>query len=220
MKVKFFAAIMAMSICLAACGPKESTPQEQTSEESMPEELTSEELENYSVYLRGWDCYGFLLSSYDDVREADLGEVFYSGAGLAEQPGEEAVEAYLQEVGQEEVHTDLICIPAAKMDELLIEKTGYSLQEMRDAGNDLQTVYLEEYDAYFGEAGDTNYLSVTCISGTENADGTVTLECESGMEDGEDYSIVHQCTVTLDRDTGRFVRNVITDGYKAGEHLH
>lgn len=219
MKVKFFAAIMAMSICLAACGPKESTPQEQTSEESMPEELTSEELtseelENYSAYLRGWDCYGFLLSSYDDVREADLGEVFYSGAGLAERPGEEEVEAYLQAAGQEEVYTDLICIPATKMDELLIEKTGYSLQEMKDAGNDLQTVYLKEYDAYFGEAGDTNYLSVTCTSGTENADGTVTLECESGMEDGDDYTIVHRCTVTLDRDTRRFISNVITDGYK------
>ena len=66
MKVKFFAAIMAMSICFVACGP-------------------------------------------------------------------------LQEVGQDEVYTDLVCIPAAKMDELLIEKTGYSLQEMRDAGNDLQT---------------------------------------------------------------------------------
>ena len=141
MKMKFFAAIMAMSICLVACGP-------------------------------------------------------------------------LQEVGQDEVYTDLVCIPEAKMDELLIEKTGHSLQEMRDAGNDLQTVYLEEYDAYFGEAGDTNYLSVTCTSGTEREDGTVTLECESGMEDGGDYSIVHRCTVTLDRDTGRFISNVITDGYK------
>jgi hypothetical protein len=207
MKVKNTVAILIASLCLMACGAD--------SAESLPRELTAKEIEDYNTYLKGWDCYGFLLSSYDDVRNVNLDQVFYSGAGLSEQPQEEEVEAYLQEIGEKEVFTDLFYIPAAKVDELLLEKTGYSLQDMQDVGNDLHMVYLEAYDAYFTEAGDTNYMSITCTSGTENADGTVTLECESSMEDGEDYTIIHRCTVTLDKDTRQFIRNDITEGYFA-----
>jgi hypothetical protein len=131
---------------------------------------------------------------------------------LSEQPDEAAVEAYLAEVGQEELYTDLFYVPAEKVNALLLEKTGDSLQDMEDAGNAMQMVYLEAYDAYFAEVGDTNYIAITCTAGTENADGTITLECESGMEDGDDSTGTLRCTVTLDKETRRFISNKITGG--------
>jgi hypothetical protein len=241
MKAKLIMTILAMSMCLMACGVNESTNTEESpntsenvqleveseydeaaqsgDEESLPRELIQAELADYNAYLREVNCYGFLLSSYDDVRNVNLDEVFYSGAGISEQPGEEEIQAYLQAAGQDEVYTDIFYIPAAKIDELLLEKTGYSLQDMKDAGNELNMIYLEEYDAYFTEAGDTNYMPVECTYGTKNADGTVTLECQAGIEsdDGDttSYTIIHKCTVTLDENTKQFIKNTITDGYYA-----
>jgi hypothetical protein len=190
-----------------------SEPEKAPAEENFPRELEAEELADYSEYLKRRDCYGFLLSSYDDVRNVNLGEVFYSGAGIDRQPTSDETEAYLQAVGQEELFTDLICIPAADMDQLLLERTGYTLQDMQAVGNDVNMTYMEACNAYFNEVGDTNYLQITCTSGTEDADGTVTLECESAMEEGEAAVMVLKCTVTLDQATKRFIRNEVTDGY-------
>jgi hypothetical protein len=182
------------------------TQAETATEKNTVTELTQKELTEYSNYLSERDSYGFLLSSYDDVKNVNLNEVFYSGAGVSEQPGEEEKAAYLKETGEEELYTDLFYISTEKIDQVLQEKTGYTLQDMENAGNKLDMVYLEAYDAYFQEAGDTNYIQITCTAGTENADGTVTLECQSGDEN----NMVHQCTVTLEKGTRQFIKNKVT----------
>jgi hypothetical protein len=241
MKAKRIAAVLAVSICLTACGVNGSKtaaennladnlqdlPEKESEtladagaeavqpEEALPRELTEQEKEDYSAFLRRMDCYGFLLSSYEDVRKVNLNEVFYNGAGVDKQPEEEEIKAYLEAAGLEEVFTDLIAIPAADANAILLERTGYSLQDMQNAGNDLNMIYLDAYDTYFQQVGDTNYMRITCISGTENEDGTVTLECEAGEGEGDDYILEHQCTVTLDKETGHFISNEITGGYYA-----
>jgi hypothetical protein len=241
MKMKNAVVLFAVALCLTACGAKQETQTEvqtetqteaqteagteipteaqtetqtETGTETQAEtatELTKEELTEYSNYLSQRDSYGFLLSSYDDVKNVNLNEVFYSGAGVSEQPGEEEKAAYLKETGEEELYTDLFYISTEKIDQVLQEKTGYTLQDMKNAGNNLDMVYLEAYDAYFQEAGDTNYIQITCTAGTENADGTVTLECQSGDEN----NMVHQCTVTLEKETRQFIKNKVTGGYYA-----
>jgi hypothetical protein len=234
MRAKMMVAILVTVACFTACGNKadeaantqselqveEQTEaksekietSEATGEDVMPRELTESELTAYSEYLSGRDSYGFLLSSYEDVKDVDLGQVFYSGAGLSEQPNEEEKEAYLEEMNQEELYTDLFYVSAEKADDLLREKTGYSLEEFQEDGNDMQMVYLEAYDAYFAEVGDTNYIEITCTSGTENSDGTITLDCVSGMEGGDESNVTLRCTVTLEQASRQFISNEITGG--------
>jgi hypothetical protein len=193
---------------------KETDTSATESQAAFPRELTEKELEDYSEYLNGRDAYGFLLSSYDDVRNVNLAEVFYSGAGIDVQPDAAETKEYLKAVGQDELFTDLICIPAESLNQVLSDRTGYSLKDMQEAGNDISMTYIKEYDAYFHEVGDTNYIQSVCISGTENVDGTVTLECEAYMGEGTDYDvIVNKCTVTLDKATRHFISNEITDGF-------
>lgn len=138
--------------------------------------LTAEELQAFTDYINEGDNYGnygFLLSVYDTPAEINLNEVLYSGAGIAAAPmsGEERKE-YLAVTGQEEIYTDITRIEAAKLDAFLQEKTGLSYAEMK---NPLSWVYLEKYDIYCMEHGDTNYQTFTCTSGSTADEKTFTL---------------------------------------------
>ncbi len=174
-----------------------------TSDTTLESDLAPEELEEYSKYLSGMDTYGFLLSEYDDVRAVDLGEVFYKGAGLSENLSEEEKEEYLQEVLRNDGNVyglDERFIASENIDNLLKEKTGYSLQDFKDSGNDLPMLYLEKYGMYFSECGDTNYREFICTCGIDNGDGTITIYCESGNK---------KCKVMLNKETRQFISNEI-----------
>lgn len=47
-------------------------------------ELTQQELADLTAYVQRLDTCGFLMSDYSSPEEADLGWVFYSGAGISE----------------------------------------------------------------------------------------------------------------------------------------
>lgn len=138
--------------------------------------LTDKELQAFTDYINegdNWGNYGFLLSVYDAPSDIDLNQVLYSGAGIAEKPlSEEEAKEYLAVTGQEEIYTDVTRIGAEELDAFLLEKTGLTYAEMK---HPLEWVYLEKYDIYCMEHGDTNYQAFTCVEGSTADERTFTL---------------------------------------------
>lgn len=141
-------------------------------------ELTQEELDEFTQFIRGMDAYGFLLSEYTIPDEADLGEVFYSGAGLGEEMSEEEVTAYLTANQQEEMYTDCVKVPREAAEKLVQERLGMNPEDM---DMDSIGVYIPDFDAYYHECGDTNYLEFTCVNGLVNGN-VYTLEFKADLD--------------------------------------
>lgn len=134
--------------------------------ESGPQELTTEELRRFTEFANQAENNGFLLSGYDHVSEADLNEILYNGAGMESQPlTEEEREAYEDQAGP--VETDIIRLTAEQIDTFLQRKAGIGLADM--AGG-LDWVYLEDFDCYVAQHGDTNFCRFVCTGGTRTGE--------------------------------------------------
>ena len=174
--------------------------------ETVPETegtLLPEELAVFESFLNDVANNGFLCCTYEDVRQADLNEILYNGAGLEQQPlTDELRQAYEAQAG--EIFTDTIRLTTAQIDGFLLEKTGYGFSDFQPPS---WWTYLEEYDIWMTQHGDTNMSGVVCDSGLRSADGMVTLSCHiPGFGDGASDSAL---TVTLrETENGyQFVKN-------------
>lgn len=165
-------------------------------------ELTQEEMDVFTQFIRGMDAYGFVLSEYTGPTEVDLGEVFYSGAGVQKTMSEEEIAAYLATCNQEELYTDCVKITRSDVEKLLEERLGISLA---DANDEKIGLYIPEFDAYYHECGDTNYVEFSCVGGLVNGD-VYTLEFKSDMDWSYIYSDVQ--TILEKTESGyRFIAN-------------
>lgn len=166
--------------------------------------LTSLELGEMSEFLREKDSYGFLQSFYQDVRDVELGEVFYIGAGLDRVNSEDVRNSYLKAVGKSEFDTDFIALRESDIDALLRKRTGYGLSDM---SNPLSWTYLKEEKVYCMEAGDTNYVEVSVIDGMKTDDGMYYILYENPFLEYTDENT--DCMVTLKKqgDEYQFVSN-------------
>ncbi len=166
--------------------------------------LTSLELGEMSEFLRKKDSYGFLQSFYQDVRDVELGEVFYVGAGLDRVNSEDVRNSYLKAVGKSEFDTDFIALRESDIDALLRKRTGYGLSDM---SNPLSWTYLKEEKVYCMEAGDTNYMEVSVIDGMKTDDGIYYILYENPFLEYTDENT--DCVVTLKKqgDEYQFVSN-------------
>lgn len=125
--------------------------------------LSDEDLEYFQEYLNRGSHYGFLLSEYRSPEYINLDEVFYSGAGLEQSPMKEAERAaFLQAIGATGIDTDMVRLDRVQVDAFLKDKTGISLNQMKDG---LDWVYLPEYDRYYTQHGDTNMRRFFCPKG-------------------------------------------------------
>lgn len=132
-----------------------------------PLAISDEEIQFFTEFIQKTENYGFLLSEYDTPESVNLDEVFYGGAGIDETMPDEEISAYLAAFEQDELYTDCIKIVRERMDAFLRRKLGIGLEDVPDAFN---WRYLPEYDAYYHEAGDTNYTSYDCVGGTKEGD--------------------------------------------------
>lgn len=166
--------------------------------------LTSLELGEMSEFLRKKDSYGFLQSFYQDVRDVELGEVFYVGAGLDRVNSEDVRNSYLKAVGKSEFDTDFIALRESDIDALLRKRTGYGLSDM---SNPFSWTYLKEEKVYCMEAGDTNYMEVSVIDGMKTDDGIYYILYENPFLEYTDENT--DCVVTLKKqgDEYQFVSN-------------
>lgn len=185
-----------------------------------PHELTPEELRTWSEFLSHDECYGFLMSDYSTPLEADLGQVFYNGAGAGRAPAEEMLNEYLKANGYEEAYTEVTFIPYDAANRILERRSGYTLEHFKLADNDIPMYYSDKYKGYFQMAGDTNRIMVECVSGREYADGSVFLKSRetswSDAPDADNSSVsTFETTLHPDAQNGNMVfdTNIVTGGW-------
>lgn len=130
-----------------------------------PVALTSEQLADFQTSLSSQENYGFLFSNYEDVRDADLMQILYTGAGMKNPDNSaEILKGYAEEYGPDESDVDSTILTTKQIDTFLTAKTGHILSEMK---NQLDWSYVKQYDAYIHYHGDTNYVEVSISGGRE-----------------------------------------------------
>ena len=117
-------------------------------------EKNMEDLLNTTAYN------GFLSRTYQNVKDAELGEIFYNGAGISGSAGalqEELKAEYLKVSGQAEIYTDFMAVSEQEMEVLLQNKTGLA---MADFNHRIGWYYLPTYGAFAKEVSDTNFKQI------------------------------------------------------------
>ncbi len=167
----------------SAAHSEETTPAE-------PVELSDDEIQFFTDFIRQDDNYGFLLSEYDAPKDVNLEEVLYNGAGFGVAIPEEELPSYLAAIRQDDIYLDCIKLPKKDIQELLQNKLGIGLEDITMV---LNWTYLPEYESYYHEAGDTNYVPFSCLGGSKSGD-TYTLRFTS---DPDWSTIVESCETVL-----------------------
>ncbi len=124
------------------------------------EKQDAETEKNMEQLLNTMAYNGFLSGTYQNVKDADLGEIFYNGAGISDGTGasqEELKAEYLKVSGQAEIYTDFMALSEQKMEELLQQETGLT---MADFNHRIGWYYLPTYGAFAKEVSDTNFKRV------------------------------------------------------------
>ena len=117
---------VAESIAAATFPVDDTLPAETVSETEGT--LLPEELAVFESFLNDVANNGFLCCTYEDVRQADLNEILYNGAGLEQQPlTDELRQAYETQAGQ--IFPDTIRLTTAHNDESLPANTGYRFSD-------------------------------------------------------------------------------------------
>ena len=117
-------------------------------------EKNMEDLLNTTAYN------GFLSRTYQNVKDAELGEIFYNGAGISGSAGalqEELKAEYLKVSGQAEIYTDFMALSEQEMEVLLQNETGLA---MADFNHRIGWDYLPTYSAFAKEVSDTNFKQI------------------------------------------------------------
>ena len=160
--------------------------------------LSAPELEQWTEFVNRKENNGFLLCQYKEPQELDPNEVLYNGAGIETPPGPEEREAY--EAQGHAIETDVFLLTAENIDNFLERKAGIQLHELK---KELDWIYLESWDSYMTQHGDTNFCYFACTEGWQNGEN-IELRCKAQFTGPQD------CTVTL-RKTGeeyQFVSNL------------
>lgn len=163
--------------------------------------LTKSELNEIESYLNKTENNGFVspFNTYSNPSEINLHVIFYDAFTLPQgnsSLSEDELNAY-RATGRPG-NTDIRKVTTAQAEQRFLEKTGEPLTNLKSR---LSWVYLEKYDAYYTEGGDTGMVNVVALSGVKNHDGTYVVNINAGDTDE---------TVTLKKsgDNYLFVSNI------------
>lgn len=163
----------------------------------LEENLSSNELKSFSSYFNEDENNGFLLSNYENASDIDITQVFNNGAGLNEEITEAEKQEYLKSKNRTKLVTNVIVFDKTKAEELFKEKTGEKLDSIVKKLD--RWIYLEKYDKFCCEKGDTNKKTVTSISGTKKSNEyKIIYKMSSG-------NIENNGTVTLELNDGKYL---------------
>lgn len=147
-------------------------------------EKNMEDLLNTTAYN------GFLSRTYQNVKDAELGEIFYNGAGISGSAGalqEDLKAEYLKVSGQAEIYTDFMALSEQEMEVLLQNEAGLA---MADFNHRIGWYYLPTYGVFAKEVSDTNFkqIEVQDVYYNKAADVYSVLYRTPGImdEDGEE----------------------------------
>jgi len=148
--------------------------------------MTDEELTwfNEQFFNTGGDVRrnDFLNCTYTDAKSISIYDVFYNLSEAISAEERTALRGSEIDFG---VDYQKLTVPY--MNVILQEYMNISFEEIDKA--DLEYyLYLEEFDAYFGCHGDTNYSPIEVKSGTKDGNGTVKLQYLR-REDGKEYVV-------------------------------
>ncbi len=169
----------------------DSQPPSQSEETSNPVEdgwvsLTEEELQWFNEQFFNTDGdvkkNDFLNCTYTDVRSISIYDVFYNLSEAISAEERNALRGSEIDFG-----TDYQKLTVPYMDGILLEYMNISFGEIDKVDLDYY-LYLEEFDAYFGCHGDTNYSGVEVKSGEKDKNGNVKLQYLR-REDGKEYVV-------------------------------
>ena len=166
-------------------------------------QLTAEELQYFTSLFAnpevGRAFPTMLLSSeYDTPENIHLGWLFREGVpnddgSWGSDISEEELEALRSVLTAEEYDAflmyDAYKTPRNTMNELLIQWLGIGLEDTKQCGLEF-LVYLEEYDAYYSVASDTNMVIPEFSSGVRREDGMIELRYRARWSSGPDTHIL------------------------------
>ncbi len=145
-----------------------------------PVNLTTSELKEIEEYLNQKENNGFVspYNTYTKPSEINLNTIFYDAFALEggnNSLSEDELNAYkaMGRYGD----TDIRKVTTEQAKQRYLEKTGETLTNLSSR---LNWIYLEQYDAYYTEGGDTGMVDVKCLSGLKNEDGTYVVKINAG----------------------------------------
>lgn len=140
--------------------------------------LTEQELAQWTDYVNSRENNAFLLTYYDEPKQIDLNELFYTGCGLdMEELTDKEVQEYLEWEEMDEVYTEFTRITGKQIASVLKLRLGLTMEDMEQP---LEWCYLKDSDAYVMQHGDTNAQNFICIAGSRTGNQVV-LDCLSEM---------------------------------------
>lgn len=150
--------------------------------------LSKQDLEAFQEYFNAVENNGFLSSRFKDVRDVNLHEVFYNGAGLTFDGDVDAVvDYYLHTYGEEELQTDLTIIRKDDIQSFLKAKTGLNLAAFNCH---FSYLYVPNQAVYAQCHGDTNYCAYDVLEGYVCEDGeTYIIYARSQWEETDSHTI-------------------------------
>lgn len=177
------------------------------------QQLTRDELVEIENFLNNHEVNGFIsYNIYNKVSEIDLNGVFYN-YGSEEEKNRQEISDYLYTLGQNELMTDLGKVTTTKAQEIYKKYTGYDITKDELKNRITNWTYLEKYDAFYHQHGDTNYNIVACKSGYKSSDGKyyITLNYQDDMyEDQKKYDSTN-LTLKKKGNVYLFISNVVND---------
>ncbi len=157
---------------------------EANEEETVSEEvaetvvLTEQELERWTDYVNSLENNAFLLSYYDEPKQIDLNELFYTGCGLdMKELTDKEVQEYLEWAEVDELYTEVTRITGEQVASVLRLRLGLTMEDMEKP---LDWCYLTDSDVYASQHGDSNTQNFICIAGKRTGNRVV-LDCLSEM---------------------------------------
>ena len=141
------------------------------------------EMQNLLDWNSDYAFYNTALTSvYENPADVDLANLFYNGfRDESDEPTEEELNLLEGKMGKYWKEMDLIRLPVEKMDAVLMDLFGITLDQTNGVGLD-RLVYLEETDCYY-----------TAVTGMHYADITVAY-VETLLED---FSLIVQYSAPL-----------------------
>lgn len=135
--------------------------------------LTLEEMKSLSKWAQDEGNYGFLYSTYDNPKDADYSNVFYTGAGMDvtqdlydKYTYEKIEQEFLDLKGWPELYEGFVALRRQDIIDYLKDKVNLNPDDIDYKFG----LYSEKYDVYFHNCTDNNFQTFNCTLGTVYTD--------------------------------------------------